>query len=370
MLTTKLTGCRPIASTSILFKGSTFAQRGNISMIIPKLGVSAVLMLALSGCASHSDNGSSLPIWLTQTPTQPGHVYGTGSAPIYTDQIEAIHRASDQARAAMIQKLRVTMTSEISQQTYSKRENGQETEVTQQVNQQVRSRIPQVELDDIEIQQTHVDSQGKTAYALAHLDRQKAAAKIRRAMTNIEFELEGLKSVDTTGDRLQALQTLMPALGKFHQLDQLAERLQLVSPTGRNASLDPSLQTLKADIYALLDALLIQVKPTGVMDTRLQQRLVAQLNQKGFRITTTSEADLTIKYDAQFRQVEKSGTYYVFADGTVSVSDAAGKTLSTQTTNIKGASSYAELAENYAVKDLADQMGRKVAEALIMGLQI
>lgn len=320
------------------------------------------------GCATQSTKESGTPAWLNQTPTAPGHVYGLGSAQVYVDKVDAINRAGDQARVAMIQKLRVTMTGEVSQGTYSKRVGGKETELIQELNQQVSSKIPEVQLDDIEIAESYVDESANIAYALAHLDRNQASAKIRREMTNIEFELEAMKTVPTTGTKLEQIQQLMPALGKFHQLDALAERLQLVSPTGNNAPLDPSLQELKARIYALIDSLVIQVEPSVQANQRIQDRLVSQLTQKGFRVDPNQSPDLRISYNAEFRDVEKNGTHYVFADGYVNILDDQGKILSALNTKVKGASGYAELAENYAVKDLADQMGEKVANTLLKNL--
>ena len=78
-----------------------------------KLSVVAGISLLLAACMSSSPTKpKGKPDWIVNEPTKAGHVYGVGSAEIYTDEAEALTRARDAARVAMIQKLRVTVTGE------------------------------------------------------------------------------------------------------------------------------------------------------------------------------------------------------------------------------------------------------------------
>ena len=322
-------------------------------------------LAALSGCATRPTNEP--PAWITNPPNQSGHVYGVGSARIsQNDPVNAIHRASDQARVAMIQRLRVTMIGRLSQDSFSKREQGAETQVIQSLSQQVRSQIPELALDDIEIQSTYVDDKQQMAYALAHLDRQRASAKIRRAMNELELELEVYKSLGYTEDPIKNIQQLTPALERFHQLDRLGERLQIVSPTGGNVTLDADLYRIKARFYTQFDRLKVHLKPAGRMDQRLQSRLSAALSSKGFKIyPKMDEADLIIEYQIAFRQVKKGDMVFVFADGSTQITHNDQTPISSLVSEVKGASPYAELAETAAVKHLADKMGEDIIRVLL-----
>lgn len=333
-----------------------------------KLTVVAGVSLLLAACMGSNPTKPSKgkPDWIVNEPTKAGHVYGVGSAEIYTDEAEALTRARDAARVAMIQKLRVTVTGELSQDTQETRQTGKQTQLVQKVRNTITSKIPQAELSNIEVQDSYADMKKGVVYSLVKLNRVKAAAEYRRQMSELDMQITDLNN--NTSDSLatlKQLQSLLPALKLIAQRDKLADQVQLVDMNSRKPVKDDFILDTEKRIYALLDKLVVTVEAQNPAAKGMRTGIVQSLTATGLRVSP-SAGDLALKYEASLRPTEKSGRFYVFADGSVSIEDANGRVLSEFSKEAKGVSGASSAqAERKAIKKLAESLGQEFATTLV-----
>lgn len=332
-----------------------------------KITVVAGLSLLLAACMSSNPTKSKgKPDWIVNEPTRAGHVYGVGSAEIYTDEAEALGRARDAARVAMIQKMRVTVTGELSQDIQETRQTGKQTQLVQKVRNTITSKIPRAELSNIEVEDSYADMSKGVVYSLVKLNRTKAAAELRRQINELDMQITTLGN-DTSENlpTLKQLQSLLPVLKLIAQRDKLSEQAQLVDVNGRKPLKDDFILATEKRIYTLLDQLVITVEAQNPAAKGMRSGIVENLTSTGLRVSP-STGDLALKYQANLRPVEKGGRFVVFADGSVSIEDANGRVLSEFSKEAKGVSAASSAqAERKAVKKLADSLGQELATTLV-----
>lgn len=330
-------------------------------------GLALLLSIQLTGCVGGGNTKpGGKPDWIVNEPTKAGHVYGVGSAEIYTDEAEALRRARDAARVAMVQKLRVTVSGEFSQDTQEVRQTGKQTQLIQTVRNTIGSKIPRAELSNIEVESSYADAKKGVVYSLVKLDRVKATSQLRRQVRELDSQVDDLdKATAKTLPTLKQLQALMPALKLIAQREKLAEQAQLVDMNGRRPSKDEFLLATEKRIYALLDRLSITVEAKNAAAKGMRSGIVESLTDTGLRVSS-SAGDLALKYQANLRPVEKGGRFIVFADGSVSIEDDTGRVLSEFSKEAKGVSgASAAVAQQKAVKKLAESLGQELATTLV-----
>jgi len=332
-----------------------------------------VLLVAgtLVACVSNgpkpsSAKSSGMPDWVENEPNQSGHVYGVGSAPVYVDQAKALQQAQDAARVSMIQKLKVTVTGSLSQDIQETRRTGQATEIVKTVRNQITSRIPQAELDNLEVEENYVDKKNKVAYALVHLDRRRASSNLRQRIADLDMQVTSLSDrVPDNLATLKQLQGLMPALKWLSQREKLTEQLVLVDMNNRGVQKDEMLTNAEARINQLFDRLQVSLVAKNDAAKRVRAGLSKSLTDLGLRLGN-SGADLTIEYSANLREVEKGGRYIVFADGQVDIKDGAGRVLSSVREEAKGVSAASMEQGRYkAVEQLGNKLGGVIAASFV-----
>jgi hypothetical protein len=230
----------------------------------------------------------------------------------------------------------------------------------------IRSTIPDAELDNVVVEENFVDQPNKVAYSLVHLDRMKASSKLRQRISDLDMQITALNNkVPSSQDTLKQLQGLMPALKWFEQRQRLAEQMQLVDVNNRSVPKDEMLVAVEDRIKALFDALVVNLIPSNADGSKMRDGLVESLTDLGVRISGQSP-HLTFRYAANLRPVEKSGRFFVFASGKVSIEDANGRTLSSFTREAKGVSGVSrEQAEFKAVQGLAEALGQELAKSFV-----
>ncbi|NVK39105.1 MAG: LPP20 family lipoprotein [Gammaproteobacteria bacterium] len=325
--------------------------------------------LMFTGCMSNPSKKSSsgaTPDWVVNEPVRGGHVYGVGSAQVYGDAARALQQAQDAARVTMVQKLKVTISGSFSQDTQEVRQTGQQTQLMKTVRNTITSTIPNAELDNVVVEENFVDQANKVAYSLVHLDRVKAASKLRQRISDLDLKVTDLnQKIATNQDTLKQLQGLMPALKWLEQREQLSEQMQLVDVNNRSVPKDEMLVAVEDRIQNLFDALVVNLVPSNQDGTKMRDGLVEALTDLGLRISKQSP-HLTFRYAANLRPVEKGGRFIVFASGKVSIEDANGRTLSSFTREAKGVSAASsEQAEFKAVQGLAEVLGQELAKSFV-----
>lgn len=334
---------------------------------ILNISVVAGLSLLLSACmSSNPTKPQGKPDWIVNEPTKAGHVYGVGSAQIYTDEAEALSRARDAARVAMIQKLRVTVTGDLSQDIQETRQTGQQTQLIQKVRNTITSKIPRAELSNIEVDDSYADSKKGVVYSLVKLNRVKASAELRRQISELDMQVTDLNNnTPESLSTLKQLQSLLPALKLIAQRDKLAEQAQLVDMNSRKPLKDEFILATEKRIYGLLDQLVVTVEAQNAAAKGMRSGIVQSLTETGLRVSPQA-GDLALKYQASLRPTERSGRFYVFADGSVTIEDASGRVLSEFSKEAKGVSGASPAqAERKAVKKLAESLGQELATTLV-----
>lgn len=342
-----------------------------------KLIISSFVVFSLAACVANapktsSDVGNSgasnesspdTPSWINTPPQLSGFAYGVGSGDLWGDKADAARRAGDSARVNLVSQLRVTVSSDFSSSVEERRATGKQTELVQTVQSNIRSKVPAVELNEVKITETFFEN--KFAYALAELDRVKAANRIRGQIAELEQQVIAINDNPRSGSTLEQLRTLLPALSLFAQRDRLAEQFALVSTQRVKPSLSDELRQVEQNIFTLFNQLQVRITMTNSGAKAIATGVVEALTEKGMRINDRGSYDLMIEVSANLRPVENKGSHFVFADSRVTIKDANSRILSTFSKEAKGVSGYPDLAKAKAERNVAKILADELATALV-----
>lgn len=326
----------------------------------------ALLSLGLAGCSStpkqSSTQSTQLPSWVTQPPVASGMAYGVGSMENYGNPADAVKRAADMATADLVSQLKVTVSSEFTSSTSYSSGTHQPSAMQENVSQYIQSKTPVAELDEIKTINTWLDE--RYAYALVELDRNQAAARLRRDMADIELDLQRYAILAPQGSRLQQVQALLPALPLFAQRERLSERLALVSMERRNEPLPEALKALKQQIYQQIDQLTVSLELVNNDAQSLRASLIEGLTQQGLRLQNSAQADLRFIIKAELSDKRQGGSHHSFAYSQIVIEDANGRALSSFSKQAKGTSGMADVAAQKAAQQLAQIIATELAVTL------
>jgi hypothetical protein len=340
-----------------------------------KLLTSALVTFSLAACVANApkqsadsrraDNQASFdtPDWINNPPQRSGFAYGTGSGDLWGDKADAARRAGDAARVNLVSQLRVTVSGDFSSTVQERKATGKQTELVRTVQNTIRSQVPAVELDEVKVTETFFEE--KFAYALAELDRVKAASRLRAQISDLEEQVIAINAKPRSGSTLKKLRVVLPALTLFAQRDRLADQLALVGTQRQKPVLSDELQQIEEAIYALFNQLQVRISMTDIGAQDIAAGVIEALTEQGMRISDRGAYDLMIQVSAKLRPVEKNGSHFVFADSRVMIKDANDRTLSTFSKQAKGVSGYAELAKVKAERSVAKMLAVELASALV-----
>lgn len=340
-----------------------------------KLITSSLLVCSLAACVANAPKLSSdskrvenqasfdAPDWVNNPPQRNGFAYGVGSGDLWGDKADAIRRAGDAARVNLVSQLRVTVSGDLSSTVQERKATGKQTELVQTVQNTIRSQVPAVELDEVKVTETFFEK--KFVYALAELDRVKAASRMRGQISDLETQVITIDNKPRSGSSLQQLRVVLPALKLFAQRDRLADQLALVGTQRKKPALSDELQQIQANIYALFNQLQVRIVMTDAGAEDIAAGVVEALTEQGMRINDQGYYDLMIQVSATLRPVEKNGSHFVFADSRVTIKDTDDRILSTFSKRAKGASGYPDLAKAKAERSVANMLANELASALV-----
>lgn len=303
------------------------------------------------------------PAWVTQPPQQAGMAYGVASMEIYGNPQAAIARATELARVDLISQLQVTVTGDFSSLQTMKSGTGQASEVRNSISNYVRSQVPTVELNEVRVSDTFVD--GRIAYVLVELDRNKEAARLQQKISDLELRLLDLAGKPSAGSTLQQLQPLLPALKLLAEREQLVERLAFVSVSRQSFPALNDVQALQERIYALIDQLVVTVQYEDEGAQELKASLLEALTAQGLRVQDSHRADLSFKLSATLSSKIQGGSHYVFADTRVTILDGNNRVLSSFNKQAKGVSGIALKARQTAAHNAAKAIADELAVTLV-----
>jgi hypothetical protein len=340
-----------------------------------KLLTSTLVICSLAACVANApkqsaesrrlENQTSLdtPEWVNSPPQRSGFAYGTGSGDFWGDKADAARRAGDAARVNLVSQLRVTVTGDFSSTVQERKSTGKQTELVRTVQNTIRSKVPAVALDEVRVTETFFDK--KFAYALAELDRVKAASRLRAQIEGLEEQIMALHNKPRSGTTLQKLRVVLPALTLFAQRDRLADQLALVGTQRQKPALSDKLQVIEVTIYDLFNQLQVRISLRNAGAQEIADGVMESLTEQGMRISDQGAYDLIIEVSATLRPVEKNGSHFVFADSRVIIKDANNRILSTFSKQAKGVSGYADLAKAKAERSVAKVLAAELATALV-----
>lgn len=351
------------------------------------------VLLTLAGCqkslvdtAPRADTGSTasndnqaargggtpqsgeLPAWVKNPPSRQGYAYGLGSAELYGDAASALNRAKDDARAEVIKAMRVNIASETTSRVERTTVNG-ESSVTRALMSEVRSRIPETEISNIDMVEQTVSRDTRQAYVLAQLDRRRAERNLRSKLDALDGRLARFRGIPESGDKVDQLKQLLPALELLEQARGIEEKLDLVAVEGFTGPvLSDKYAPVRERIVSLLDGLVIVLDPRGDTANQLNSELRRALLAEGMHIRQGGEGDIRLRYEAELREVTRGRDTFVFADGNTTVLDADGRIIGEFRERVKGAATDKGLARDRALEKLAGAMGKTLGKSLLDAL--
>lgn len=339
----------------------------------------ALTLAVVSGCASNSVSPQSLaaaqqpaanndlPVWAITPPHAAGMAYGVGSIEVAGDPAAAVRRAGELARLDLLSQLRVTVSGDFSSNTTEYRSTGQETRIQQTVRNLVRSQVQPVELDEVQIADSDVVK--GTAYALAELNRSQAAARLGNQIDDIETGLQGYAdkaaALTSSGQPLQALRELLPALPLFGRRDVLADKLALVSLQRTAPALPDALRDLRVQINQLIGAVRVQLLPQNSQAQQMEGEIIEALTSQGLRVQDRGQADLVFELSVDSESKQQQQSWYVFLNTRLTIKDADGRALSSLASRARGVSGLQSVARQNAAAAVADQLGSELARTLV-----
>lgn len=332
------------------------------------LGSVCMSLMLLAGCSAKTVTANASgaqkkePHWVTQPPQQSGMAYGVGSMEVYGNPADAVKRAAELAKADLVAQLKVTVAGSFSHSITETSGTNQTTQVQQNVSNYVRSQIPSAELDEVQISETWTDE--RLAYALVELDRQQAAARLRRDVSDVDAELLAIAQQQPQGNKLQQLQPLLPALKLFAQREALSERLALLSVERRGAMLPDELKELQNSIYQKIDELIVSLEFTNAAAKELEGSLLEALTAQGLRVQQSHAADLTFAVSAKQTKKQQGGNYYAFVDTQVVIKDSQQRVLNAFSKQAKGVSGMGTMAQQKAAIETAKLITNELAITL------
>lgn len=333
------------------------------------LGSICMSLMLLVGCSSKAvtsatkDAQKKAPHWVTQPPQQSGTAYGIGSMEVYGNPADAVKRASELAKVDLVSQLKVTVEGSFSHSITETRGTNQNTQVQQNVSNYVRSQTPTAELDEVQVADTWVTE--KLAYVLVELDRQQAAARLRRDVNDLDAELLKIAQLQPQGNKLQQLQPLLPALALLAKRESLSERLALVSVERRGALLPAELKDLQNRIYQQIDGLVVALEFTNNAAKQLEGGLLEALTTQGLRVQKNqATADLTFVVSAKQTKKQQGGNHYAFVDTQVVIKDSQQRVLNAFSKQARGVSGMSDMAQQKAAIETAKLITNELAVTL------
>lgn len=322
-----------------------------------------LLLLILSACTTvppetdQADTGST-PSWVTQPPRTGSVVYGSGGSPLGDNEAATQSRARQAATADLMTGLRVRIMAETRSEVTEA--NG---DVSRLYAQSVTSRVDDIELDDVRLEDTWQSPDG-FLYVLVSLDTAAAAARLRSAY---EADLPLLQEPSVEGLSLWAefvaWQRVMAVAGRQAARDEL-HRMFSGQPIADNWA--DLYQARRASWQALLDDIRLYPDLADEIGRTHRELLTGPWTERGLTFVDAPDtADWTLRITTReaVRQVDKAEQVVVTLD--MALVDDQGQTRWQNSSQKRGLAGTVERARRQALEAAAEA----AAEAWVASLQ-
>lgn len=299
--------------------------------------------------------GIPRPAWIGTLPEAPGRVYALGLAAFAPGEAQALQQAQGQARMEVLARLRANVKGETNiktSQAYTQQQGGSATGSTSKsISQETFVQVQATELPGLTLEETWVDREGRTAYALAYLDVLTAQRELelRFSAARQDLATEG-PSPEDARLRLKKLQRMRGLQREMALLDDMAA---LVSAGGGDAKLRSDIrvqrQALDRQMEKLRGSLTFGVKyppqsPSGsdltplVRNAVLQRGLDWSNGRCDFYLEFHRSGDADPRSPRWWTYMPNPPVGFVVARGAIEIAvvDAQGHTYESTTLQAKG----------------------------------
>jgi hypothetical protein len=255
------------------------------------------------------------PLWISVLPERAGRVYAMGLAPAASGAAQAVAQAGQNARAEVLARLRADVQAVTTVQSTAKvsvAAGGKATGSSEQhVGQDTRIQTGAVDLPGLAVEETWVDAQDHTAYALAYLDVPVAEGELRSRYQARKDDLAREPETPAAPrERLRMLGRLKQAQVDLARQDDLAA---LLAPGGGDPALRAQVRAsrlaVERQMEQLRGSLSLGLEPSARQATQVAALLRNAALKAGLGWSETGgEFTLAMAYksDAQTAKVDAS----------------------------------------------------------------
>lgn len=225
------------------------------------------------------------------------------------------------------------------------------------------------------------EQDSKTIYALACLEREPAARRLRDQMADADSRIGDHLSGASTSDKRKKVAELTKALRALLEYQALNAELRIVSVDGYGRASDYSHADIVAALSKAVDALRIGVVVRGPYESDFKTALQEGLTRRGYKIEADASTGVDVHISAEI-EIEEAGerdlkgrnrttrTFYARSVVLLEVkSTTDSKVLGSFTQTGKGGGSSKRAAERQSVmatsKKLIKDVSKKVEEAML-----
>lgn len=324
---------------------------------VPRLLVAAMkntAWIVVLGSLAWSQ-GIPRPAWIGTLPEAPGRVYAMGLAAFAPGEAQALQQAQAQARMEVLARLRASVKGETNvrtSQAYTQQLSGPATGSTSKsVSQEIQVQVQATELPGLTVEETWIDREGRTAYALAYLDVPTAQRELGLRFDTARQDLAA--DPPTPPDARERLKKLQRMRGIQREMALLDDLTALISAGGGDAKLRGDIrtqrQTLDRQMEKLRGSLSFGVKyppqsPSGsdltplVRNAVLQRGLDWSNGRCDFYLEFHRSGDADPRGSRWWTYMPNPPTGFVVARGAIEITlvDAMGHTYESTTLQAKG----------------------------------
>lgn len=350
--------------------------------------IAIVVALALAFLAPLTSHAKRRPDWVDGTSSKyPSPRYFIGVGGVQFDKggrRQQMQWAGDRARAEIAKtlraKVRVETRAERTVEGTKKGRKARSKGVSKQTD--VVSTTAREVLEGVEIKQYHRDKKDRTLYALAVLDRVKAAKRLEQRITKTKSDL--LAELDEAG-RLSKDDRLLPAIGHYQralalsgEASGLEELMGVLKPAGYR--MDPEIAGRATNIRKLIWELRRKIRFTVNVEgpaSKVRSYLIQGLTGSGYAVGGKAAGphayDLKGTTDVTYKgtiNMGKGMDMQIYqADLDLEITDpSSGETLGSLTWSASMNEKTAAMAEKNAVRALGryvkDTVGERLANLL------
>ncbi|WP_133013032.1 LPP20 family lipoprotein [Marinomonas flavescens] len=329
-------------------------KKASLPRTLSWLLVASFSVVSLTGCLSAlpedglvKTDPSSVPDWVLSPPRDSSHLYGVGSAPRIDNLALAFSQAEQNGNAQIAQQLRTQVSQINTQDTQVSSTSGQGEQVVR-----VQSAYTQVKTAPIELEQT-VNEQRFAGhdyvYVLQSIDRQRIVAKLKTTLQDTDDKIRSaMARLSTTSDEpaeVKDWRTYMGLIPLFAQRKTYQDELNLYSTQeSLIGHADHTIQNAERQLNQALSQYGFDVSTTNKAN-----QLASELSKYG--LTAKNNAVFTLSSQTSNHTQTQNGRYYVFEEGTLSLTGPSGSRLATWNVSARGIDKNKESAKNKASAD-------------------